>query len=190
MSESNVTGTITWTLRLDGGSTPIFSTSNTGPTASFSWNTATVPDGAHTLTLTVQDGAGRTAKATRSVTVQQPPLTASITTPAEGATVNSTVTVGMSESNGIGSISWALRLDGGTTPIFSTSTRGPSASFTWDPSRVTPGAHRLALTVQEGGGRTATATRNVTVQSIGTIKVFIPQPGTDGTTITAGSTVW
>src|SRR5204862_2740104 len=62
--------------------------------------------------------------------------------------------------------------------------------FTWDTATVTPGSLGLDVTVQGGGGRTATATRNVTVQSLGTIKVFITQPGTDGTTITAGSTVW
>ena len=32
----------------------------------------------------------------------------------------------------------------------------------WDTAAVPPGAHRLDLTVQDGGGRTATATRNVT----------------------------
>jgi len=189
MSESNGVGTISWTLRLDGGATPIFSTSNTGPTASFNWDTSAVPPGAHTLTLSVLDGAGRTATATRNVTVTPPTLTAAFTAPDEGATVGGPVTVGLSENNGTGTISWTVRLDGGATPIFSTSNAGPTASFTWDTSTVTAGAHRLDLTVQDGGGRTATATRNVTVQS-GTIKVFITQPGTDDTTITAGSTVW
>jgi hypothetical protein len=190
MSETGGTGTITWTLRLDGGTTPIFSTSGTASTASFNWDTSGVVAGSHQLQLTVQDGAGRTATAIRNVSVSPPPLTASITTPTEGATVSGTVPVGMSETGGTGTISWTLRLDGGTTPIFSTSNAGPTASFTWDTSTVTPGAHRLDLTVQDGGGRTATAMRNVTVQSIGTIKVFITQPATDGTTITAGSTVW
>src|SRR5205823_13531146 len=46
----------------------------------------------------------------------------------------------------------------------------------------------LQLTVQDGGGRTATATRNVTVGAPGTIRVFITQPGTDGTTVSG--TVW
>jgi hypothetical protein len=295
MSETNGTGTITWTLQLDGGSPPIFSTSNTGPTASFTWDTSKVAPGAHTLTLTVQDGGGQPATATRNVTVtippppsvvfntpaadatvggvvsvsvttsggsgtrtltvsvddprrpptgtvvlftnsgpsagtftfnwdtaatvadgphtltatlqdgsgstttttrrvtvQQPPLTASITSPLEGATVGGTVTVGMSESNGIGTISWTLRLDGGAASIFSTSNTGPTASFNWDTSGVAPGAHTLTLTVQDGGGRTATATRNVTVQPPPTIRVFITQPASDGTTVsgTTWFTIW
>jgi hypothetical protein len=188
MSESNGTGTISWTLQLDGGATPIFSTSNTGPTASFAWNTSGVAPGPHTLTLTVQDGGGRTATATRNVTVTTaPPLTAPFTSPAEGATVSGPITVSVSESNGTGTISWTVRLDGGSTPIFSTSNTGPTASFTWDTSSVAPGSHTLNLTVQDGGGRTATATRTVTVQSVGTIKVFITQPA-EGATVTG--TVW
>src|SRR5207248_3794335 len=111
--------TITWTLRLDGGATPIFSTSNTGPTASFNWDTSAVPPGAHTLTLSVLDGAGRTATATRNVTVAPRTLTAAFTAPDEGATVGGPVTVGLSENNGTGTISWTVRLDGGATPIFS-----------------------------------------------------------------------
>jgi glucose/arabinose dehydrogenase len=187
MSETNGTGTITWTLRLDGGSTPIFTTSGTGSTASFNWDTSSVAPGAHTLQLTVQDGGGRTATATRNVTVSPPPLTASITTPTEGATVNGTVTVGMSESGGTGTITWTLRLDGGSTPIFTTSGTASTASFSWDTTSVSAGPHQLQLTVQDGGGRTATAVRNVTVQQ-GTIRVFITQPATDGTTVSG--TVW
>src|SRR6266403_5077433 len=189
MSESNGTGTITWTLRLDGGTTPIFSTSGTASTASFNWDTSGVVAGSHQLQLTVQDGAGRTATAIRNVSVSPPPLTASITTPTEGATVGGTVPVGMSETGGTGTITWTLRLDGGATPIFSTSGTASTASFNWDTSGVPAGSHQLQLTVQDGSGRTATAIRNVTVQQ-GTIRVFITQPGTDGTTITAGSTVW
>jgi hypothetical protein len=192
MSESGGTGTITWTLRLDGGATPIFTTSGAATTASFSWDTSAVAPGAHRLDLTVQDGGGRTASATRNVTVASPaPLTASFTSPAEGATVSAPVTVGMSESGGTGTITWTVRLDGGATPIFTTSGSASTASFTWDSSTVAPGAHRLDLTVQDGAGRTATATRAVTAQAAGSIRVFITQPA-EGATIDAATTatVW
>jgi hypothetical protein len=117
-----------------------------------------------------------------------PSLTASITNPAEGATVSGSMPVGMSESNGTGTITWTLRLDGGVTPIFTTSGTATTASFNWDTTGLAPGAHQLQLTVQDSAGRTATATRNVTVGSPGTITVFITQPGTDGTTVSG--TVW
>src|SRR5439155_3070462 len=107
--------------------------------------------------------------------------------PTEGATVSGAVPVGMSESGGTGTISWTLRLDGSSTPIFSTSNAAPTASFTWDTSTVTPGSHRLDLTVQDGGGRTATATRNVTVPPPTTITVCFTKPAAGGTVIGVGS---
>ena len=57
---------------------------------------------------------------------------------------------------------------------------------------MAPGAHTLTLTVQDGGGRTATATRNVTVQPPPTVRVFITQPGADGATVsgTTWFTIW
>ena len=187
LSEMNGTGTITWTVRVDDGTTPIFSTSGAAATASFNWDSSKVTPGTHQLQLTVQDGGGRTATATRSVTVTAPSLTASITSPTESATVSGTTPVSLTESNGTGTITWTVRLDGGSTPIFSTSGAVSTASFNWDTSTVSAGPHQLQLTVQDGAGRTATATRNVTVQQ-GTIRVFITQPGTDGTMVSG--TVW
>src|SRR5204863_432269 len=83
-SETGGTGTITWTLRLDGGTTPIFTTSGTASTTTFNWDISTVAPGAHRLDLTVQDGGGRTATATRNVTVWSPQLAASVTRPGGG----------------------------------------------------------------------------------------------------------
>src|SRR5205807_2070192 len=194
VSETGGTGTLNWSVTVDDPRRPpegiivICSPSGTASSISCSFDTTMVADGAHTLTATVQDGAGRSGTGARNVTVAAP-LSASIPSPTEGATVSGTVPVNMSETGGTGTITWTLRLDGGTTPIFSTSGTASTASFNWDTSGVVAGSHQLQLTVQDGSGRTATAIRNVTVQQ-GTIRVFITQPGTDGTTVTAGSTVW
>ena len=167
---------ITFNLTVDGAQ--VFTTTGTPNSASFDWNTAGYSAGSHTLGLLVRDGVGRTATATRTVSiVGNGQLTASIDSPAEGATVSGTVPVAMSETNGTGTISWTLRLDGGT-PIFSGSGPAPTASFSWDTAGVTPGAHHLDLTVQDGGGRMATATRNVVVGG-GAVAVAITQPNAD-----------
>src|SRR5437660_1254481 len=188
MSESGGTGTSTWTVQLDGGATPIFGPiSGTASTTSFNWDTSTVAPGAHTLNLTAQDSAGHTANATLHVVVAGP-LTASFTTPGEGTTVSGSVPVGLSETSGTGTITWTVRLDGGATPIFGpTSTIASTTSFNWDTSAVSPGAHTLNLTVQDGAGRTATAVRHVTVTAP-TLRVAITQPGADGASVSG--TTW
>ncbi|HEY3097594.1 MAG TPA: Ig-like domain-containing protein, partial [Methylomirabilota bacterium] len=188
------TGTLNWSVSVDDprrppdGTIVLCTPSGTATSISCSFDTTTVADGAHALTATVQDSTGRSGRATRSITVAQPSLTASITSPAEGTTVSGIVPIGMSEAGGTGTITWTLHLDGGTTPIFTTSGTASTITFNWDTSTVSSGIHRLDLTVQDGGGRTATTTRNVTVGSPGTIKVFITQPSTDGTTVSG--TVW
>src|SRR6266403_1800562 len=280
MSETNATsGTMTWALQLDGGPTPIFTTSGTATTASLIWDTSGVAAGAHQLQLTVQDSAGRTASATRTVTVvstgtirvfiTQPgtdgttvngtvwftiwlenaaagtrnltlsidgaavattattsngpismpwnssgasggthtatmsvrdsvnntgsasrtvviqgpaTLTASFTSPAEGATVSGTVTVGMSATNASGTpISFTLSVDGGA-PVFSTSGTATTASFGWNSNSVSTGAHTLNLMVQDGAGRTANAVLHVTVADL-------PPPVVQITTPAEGATV-
>src|SRR5438552_3300716 len=63
-------------------------------------------------------------------------MSAAITNPAEGVTVSGTVTVGMAETGGTGTISWTLRLDGGAVPIFTSSGIAATASFNWDTTSV------------------------------------------------------
>jgi len=191
MSETGASGTpITFTLTVDG--TQVFTAAGTATTASFGWNTASVADGAHTLGLTVRDGAGRTATATRGVTVANngggTPLTAAFTSPAEGTTVSGTVAVGMSETGASGTpIIFTLAIDG--TQAYTTSGTATTASYNWNTSGAVAGAHTLTLTVRDGANHTATATRNVTVAGggTGTLKVFITSPAA-GATVTG--TVW
>jgi hypothetical protein len=190
MSETGASGTpITFSLAVDG--TQVFTASGTATTASFGWSTSTVSDGTHTLALTVRDGAGRTATATRGVTVANgggaaPPLTAAFTDPAEGATVSGTVAVGMSETGAtVMPIAFTLAIDG--AQAYTTSGTATTASFNWNASGAASGTHTLTLTVRDGANRTATATRKVTVAGAGTLKVFITSPA-DGTTVSG--TVW
>jgi len=188
MSETGASGTpITFTLTVDG--TQVFTAAGTATAASFNWDTSTVAAGGHTLGLSVRDGAGHVATATRSVTVAgTPSLTAAFTSPAEGATVTGTVAVGMSASGASGTpITFTLTFDG--TQLYTTSGTATTASFNWDTTTVSTGLHQLALTVRDGAGRTAGAVRNITVAraSTQTLAVYITSPSAGST---VSGTVW
>src|SRR5205807_9322681 len=108
------------------------------------------------------------------------PLTASFTPPADGATVSATVSVDMSDLRDARPLfTFTLTVDG--AQVFGTSGSATSASFAWNTTSVADGAHTLGLTVQDGAGRTATATRGVTVRNTTPpppppLSVFITQP--------------
>src|SRR5213594_2250024 len=178
MAASGGTAPYTYTLTIDG-SQVASSGSNT-----YSWNTAGYGNAAHTLGLTVRDTTGATATASRTVTVQNggPALSASITSPTEGALVSGTITVSMAASGGTAPYTYTLTIDGSQVAS------SGSTTYSWNTAGYSNAAHTLGLTVRDTTGATATATRTVTVQNnTGTINVFITQPA-NGATVTG--TVW
>jgi len=186
--EGAAAGARTFTLAIGG--VTLASTSDASNHVTLAWDSTRVANGTQTLVATVRDASGNSGSTTRAFNVQNagggtapPPLAASFTAPAEGATVTGTVTVGMSASGASGTpIAFTLTVDG--TRVFANSGSATSASFSWNTTSVGDGPHTLALTVQDGAGRTATAARGVTVQNAappppppgGPISVFITQP--------------
>ena len=188
---STVSGTTTVTLAASGGSGGYTyrlavdgANVYTGTNATFSWNTTNVTNGSRTLTATVTDSGNRSGTATRTVTVSNgttsTPLTIGFTSPAAGATVSGTVTVSVAASGGTG-LTYRLSVDGQQVAT--------APSFSWSTTAVANGGHTLAATVTDATGRTATATRTVTVSNSATV----PSP-TGSLTValtapTAGATV-
>jgi hypothetical protein len=164
MSVSGASGASnTFQLTIDGAVVSVQTVS--GASATYPWDTTLMTNGSHTLEFAVTDATGRSASATRSVTVSNsaaPPLIASIPSPAEGATVTGTTTVSMSASGASGSpTTFSLAVDG--TTVSTQSVAGSTASYAWNTAGVANGPHTLTLTVTDSTGRTATATRSVTV---------------------------
>ncbi|HMH50507.1 MAG TPA: FG-GAP-like repeat-containing protein [Candidatus Acidoferrum sp.] len=153
----------TYTIKVDG------STIYSGTNGSFTWNTATVANGSHTLAATVTDSQNRTATATQTVTVSNvvtpPPVafTVTFTSPAGGATVSGTPTVALSTTAAGGQAkTFALPVDG--TVLITQSEQGTTLSYTWDTTKVGNGPRTLTTTVTMAG-QTATAALPVTVNN-------------------------
>jgi len=197
---ATVSGTVTIGLAAGGGSPPytyrlaidgaaVFTTTSSATAASFAWNTTTAANGSHALGLTVTDSTGASATASRTVSVQNggAALTAAFTSPAAGATVGGTVSVGLAAGGGAPAYTYRLSVDG--TPVFTSTTSATSASYSWNTTAVADGSRTLSLTVTDSTGASATATRTVTVSNAtgGTLQVALtsPSPGA-----TVSGTVW
>jgi galactose oxidase-like protein/glyoxal oxidase-like protein/PKD domain-containing protein/Big-like domain-containing protein len=178
-------GTAPYAYTLTVAGAIVASQSSSATHATLAWDTTRSPGGAQTLTAAVRDAAGRTGSASVNVTVQggggEPaPLTAAFTSPTEGATVGGTVVVGLAASGGSPAYRYTLELD--AVQVFTTTTAGTAASYSWDTTAAAPGAHTLRLTVTDSTDASATAVRGVSVNNSGgggtlTIALSTPRPG-------------
>jgi predicted 3-demethylubiquinone-9 3-methyltransferase (glyoxalase superfamily) len=135
----------------------------------FSWNTASVAKGTHTLRAIAKDGAGNTATSTAvSVTVNNTttdttPPTVSISAPASGATVSGAVSVTAAASDNIGVASVQFQLD--NVNVGTLDTAAPY-SFAWNTATATNAAHTLkAIAKDAAGNSTTSAAITVTVNN-------------------------
>jgi Domain of unknown function (DUF1929)/Glyoxal oxidase N-terminus/PKD domain/Bacterial Ig domain len=181
-------GTAPYAYTLTAAGATVWQETSSNTHVSLPWVTSNTPDGPQTLTVSVRDAAGKTGSASVNVTVQNGssppppgPLTAAITSPAQGATVSGTVSVGLAASAGTPPYTYSLQIDG--TPVFTTTTSAGTASYAWNTTTYSNASHTLVLTVTDAANGSATANRAVTVANSGggggtlTIALTAPRPG-------------
>lgn len=144
----------------------IMGTRNTAP-YSFSWNTTGLSSGTHTLTATATDAAGNSKTSTIQVGYNTPsgadltPPSVTITSPSNGAAVESTITVGVSASDNIGVSSVALQVDG----IGIATDNSAPYSFPWNTTTVAAGVHTLTATATDAAGNANSHSIQITVNT-------------------------
>ncbi len=163
---SDNTGVVGVQFLLDGN--PLGAEDTTSP-YSVSWNTTTATNASHALTARARDATGNTATSTaRTVTVNNTPSdttppTVALTAPADGSTVNATVTVSANASDNTGVVGVQFLLDG--NPLGAEDTTSPY-SVSWNTTTATNASHALTARARDATGNTATATtRTVTVNN-------------------------
>ena len=175
LEDGNLGGGVAWTSDLDGAL-------GTGATL-----VRSLRSGTHTITATVTDAGGKTARAAIALVVNTAP-TVRITGPADGSlfaptdTITLTGTAEDAEDGDLGTaIVWTSNLDG---------TLGTGTSVV---PTLRSGTHTISASVTDRGGKSAVATLTLVVNAAPTIQLVAPASDTtfapdEPVTLTAGAT--
>jgi hypothetical protein len=134
---------------------------------SFSWNTTGLSNGTHTLTATATDAAGNSKAHTIQVGYNTPagtditPPSVSITSPVNGSSVSSTISVAVSASDNVGVSNVTLYVDGAVL----TSDASAPYSFSLNTATLSSGVHTVSATARDAVGNSNSNAIQVTVNT-------------------------
>ena len=173
-------------FKLDGAS---LGAEDSSSPYSVSWNSATAPNGAHTLTATARDAAGNTATApgvsvTVSNTADTTPPTSAFTAPAAGATLSGAVTVSATATDNVSVAGVQFKVDGVNLGAEDTSS---PYSVSWNTATATAGSHTLSATARDAAGNVGPPS-TLTVSVNNPPDVSLTAPG-QGSTLSLTTTV-
>jgi hypothetical protein len=139
----------------------ISTSSAAGLTAS--WDSKTLPDGAHTIVGKAYDAYGNMGtSASVVVTVDNTPPTVAVTNPTANSTILGLITITASAQDAGAVAKTELYIDGALV----STTSGASASFKWDTIAVAEGAHSIKATAYDAAGNVgSSATVSFTVHN-------------------------
>ena len=148
---SDDVGVTAATLYVDG----VAKSTVTAAPYNFTWNSATVADGNHTLTVAAQDAAGNVGQAAIAIVAKNAIVadsvapTITITSPSSGTkitTASTTVTVNATDNVKV--VKVALYVDS----VLATSSTTSPFKLTWNTKKLTTGAHALSCIATDAAG--------------------------------------
>ncbi len=128
------------------------------------WNSATVVNGMHTLSVTAVDAAGNKGSSTVQVSVSNVivgDITSPIVTlssPNDQSSVTGTVNVTMSASDNVGISTVSISID---NTVVSTST-----NYSWNTANSPSGVHLVTATAKDAAGNQGTKSVSVTINTV------------------------
>ena len=155
-----------------------------------SWNSGSVANGTHTMTVTAFDAAGNNASAMVQITVSNVSSgdvtspTVAITSPINSASVSGTLNVSINATDNVGVSNVKFIVDGN---VQGTETTAPY-SFLWDATSVAAGFHTLTATATDIAGNSSSNSIQVTVNTTilppapipASFQLLTPTPGNQG----------
>lgn len=131
-------------------------------TGTKNWTIATsgISDGRHTIRATAEDTAGANATKTRTITVDTTKPTVSITSPTQGAKLNSGSFTISGKANDTNLANVTVSIDGNTSQLAI-----GSANWSSSASNLNDGTHTIVATATDLAGNKATNTTSVTIST-------------------------
>lgn len=165
VSAKDNVGVVSVSLSVDGA---LVGSSNTSPFTNI-WNSGTVSNGTHTLSLTAKDAAGNQATSSIQVTVYNvapgdiTAPTVNISSPANGAAFEAStlVNINTNASDNIAVTSLSISIDGTIVASGTVS----SLTYAWNTASAASGLHSINVKATDQAGNIGTKTITVTVNT-------------------------
>jgi large repetitive protein len=153
-------------------------------TKNWTFAAAGISDGRHTIRATAEDSAGANVSAARTVTVDTTKPTVSITSPTEGAALNSGSFSISGKANDTNLANVTVSIDGNMSKLAT-----GSANWSSSASNLKDGTHKIVATATDLAGNQASNTTTVTVSTQATTTASTNATTTTTTAQAAGTSL-